>query len=137
MKRQRRCNYHFLQISGALRNVPSPLQGTSHKTRSNWSWRKAGSLMFPFWESPEWFLCKWQLGKCCASWFVTTKLAVHILFVWWIRRLHLWTSRSFAITYIIGIIEYTFKIRIQNHITANSVFHLICRSYKLREKKKK
>jgi len=32
---------------------------------------------------------------------VTIKLAVHILFVWWIRRLHRWTSTSFAITYTI------------------------------------
>lgn len=90
---------HFLQISGAFRSVPSPLQGTSHKTRSNCK------LLLLSSSSPlkisSWSFMKEQVGKCCASWFVTTKLAVHILFVWWIRRLHLWTSTSLAITCII------------------------------------
>lgn len=90
---------HFLQISGALRSVPSPLQGTSHKTRSNRSWPMFDSVSIPLSEALEKFLFFRQPGKCWASWFVTIKLAVHILFVWWIRRLHLWTSRSFAITY--------------------------------------
>lgn len=93
-------NYHFLHISGALRRVPSPLHGTSHKTRSNWSWLISNSLTVGVSEPFAKFLSKRQLGKCCASWFVTIKLAVDILFVWWIRRLHLWTSTSFAMTYI-------------------------------------
>lgn len=91
-------SYHFLQISGAFRRVPSPLQGTSHKTRSKRSCLMLDSNSVPIPEALESFLFKRQPGKCWASWFVTIRLAVHILFVWWMRRLHLWTSRSFATT---------------------------------------
>jgi hypothetical protein len=79
-----------------LRRVPSPLQGTSHNTRSKRSWLICGSISIS--EALEPFLSARHPGKCWASLFVTIKLAVHILFVWWMRRLHLWTSRSFAIT---------------------------------------
>lgn len=91
--------YHFRQISGAFRSVPSPLQGTSQRTRSNKSWSIACSFTSPVSDLVALFFFKRQLGKCWASWFVTIKLAVHILFVWWMRRLHLWTSTSLAITF--------------------------------------
>lgn len=84
-------NYHFLQISGALRRVPSPLQGTSQRTRSN------NNEVLPTFSSPPIEIP----GKCWASWFVTIRLAVLILLVWWISKLHLCTSTSLAITYLI------------------------------------
>lgn len=88
--------YHFLHISGALRTVPSPLQGTSHNTRSNSNLCSLDSSV----HVSELNFARLQPGKFCASWFVTIKLAVHILFVWWIRRLHLCTSTSLATTWV-------------------------------------
>ena len=90
--------YHFLHISGALRRVPSPLQGTSHRTRSKVSWVLWGFTSLPAAEALKKLVCARHPGKCCASWFVTMRLAVHILLVWCMRRLHLWTSKSFATT---------------------------------------
>jgi hypothetical protein len=80
-----------------LRRVPSPLHGTSHRTRSNSSWEAQ-------WSGPtvSQSTFKWHLGKCWASWLVTIRFAVHIRFIWWMRRLHLCTSRSFAITLLLN-----------------------------------
>jgi hypothetical protein len=59
-----------------LRRVPSPLQGTSHNTRSKRSWLICGSNVISEALGP--FLSERHPGKCWASLFVTIKLAVHI-----------------------------------------------------------
>lgn len=74
---------HFRQISGALRSVPSPEQGTSQRIRSNLTG-------FPSSPGTE--------GKAWPSWLVTTIEGVQSRLVWWVRRLHRWKSASFATT---------------------------------------
>lgn len=87
--------HHLRQMSGALRSVPSPLHGTSHRMRSNMS--------------PSSFLpprpLRFSSGKFCASWFVTMIDGLDIRFVWWINRWHRCTSASFAMTKPSGVVE--------------------------------
>jgi hypothetical protein len=62
--------HHRLQRSGALRSVPSPVHGTSHRIRSNLSRSEpTGPCM--------------RVGSICASWLVTIKRGELRRLAWW------------------------------------------------------
>mmetsp|Transcript_21607 Transcript_21607/g.60798 ORF Transcript_21607/g.60798 Transcript_21607/m.60798 type:complete len:234 (+) Transcript_21607:107-808(+) len=71
-------------MSGALRSVPSPLQGTSHRMR--WNLRPGSALS------------RRMSGKFWASCWVTSSAGVFMRCVWWMSRLHRWASTSLATT---------------------------------------
>lgn len=72
--------FHVRHLSGFFLNVPSPLQGTSHRTLSNRNLSCLGPIP----------------GKCWAGWLVTTILLLLLLCNWWIRVLARLASTSFA-----------------------------------------
>jgi hypothetical protein len=92
--------YHFFQMSGAFRIVPSPLHGTSQRMRSNNIPLSPSVTSVPTsWAcARNWPPFSFNPGKCWPSWLVTRIFGLHILLVWCIRRWHRCTSRSLAIT---------------------------------------
>lgn len=91
-------------MSGALRRVPSPLHGTSHKIRSKYnpfvssSDISVSTIEFSVDVVSKCPLLSFNPGKSCASWLVTTMFGLHMRLVWWINRWHLFTSESLATT---------------------------------------
>mmetsp|Transcript_14176 Transcript_14176/g.38983 ORF Transcript_14176/g.38983 Transcript_14176/m.38983 type:complete len:231 (-) Transcript_14176:413-1105(-) len=83
---------HLGQMSGALRMVPSPEQGTSHRMASNWN-------VLPPLDTIS--------GKFCASWLVTSRPGELARLVWCVRRLHRLRSTSLAMTNPVGIFSFS------------------------------
>mmetsp|Transcript_10280 Transcript_10280/g.31423 ORF Transcript_10280/g.31423 Transcript_10280/m.31423 type:complete len:392 (-) Transcript_10280:263-1438(-) len=81
--------FHLLHKSGAFLSVPSPLQGTSHRILSKSITSVLSSCL--------------MTGNFWPSWFVTIKQGLAILLVWWVSKLHLLESESFATTYPPGM----------------------------------
>mmetsp|Transcript_36854 Transcript_36854/g.65989 ORF Transcript_36854/g.65989 Transcript_36854/m.65989 type:complete len:216 (+) Transcript_36854:373-1020(+) len=79
--------FHLRQMSGALRSVPSPQQGTSHKMRSNRRDFSSGSA-----------LSRGTCGKYCPSWLVTSRQGEQMRLVWCVSRLQRCMSASLATT---------------------------------------
>lgn len=90
-------SYHFLQMSGALRRVPSPLHGTSQRMRSKYnpfisSSEISASTLASAETASKWPLLSFSPGKSWASWFVNMIFGLHMRLVWWIKRWHRCTS---------------------------------------------